>query len=313
MSISEIVLAVIGGFLVITIATLYDGIIRKLVARLQSRQGPPITQSYRDLLKLASKSEEYVPEHSTIFYRLFPLLYLCIMMILAVLIPVFASSALAPSDIIVIIYLLLLTRFMMALASFDTANPYAVLGISREFAVNILAESTLLLAAFTMSIMPETGTTTLPEIINNVVSAPSSILSAPAYYLAALAFCLAALIETGMIPFDIGEAEQELSGGLLIEYGGRSLALLKLSIMTRRLIVLLLFIDLFVPWGIATSTTLPELLMGLLLTILKLTVLVMIMLVIAISSARFRIFDLTRILGISLLLGFLALLVSVGV
>ncbi len=313
MAVSEIILAIIGGFLIIVIAPLYDGIIRKLVARLQSRQGPPITQSYRDILKLASKSEEYIPEYSTVFYRLFPILYLCVIMVLAILIPVFISVALPPSDIIVIIYLLLFTRFMMALASFDATNPYAVLGISREFAVNILAESTLLLAAFTMSVMPETGTTALPRIIDNVISSSTSVLSSPAYYLAALSFCLAALVETGMIPFDIGEAEQELSGGLLVEYGGRSLALLKLSIMTRRLLVLLLFIDLFIPWGIATSVTASGLLMGLLLTILKLTILVMVMLAIAISSARFRLFDLTKLLGISLLLGFLALLVSTGV
>ncbi|HOY57368.1 MAG TPA: NADH-quinone oxidoreductase subunit H, partial [Verrucomicrobiota bacterium] len=43
--------------LVLVLAPLGEGVLRKVTARLQSRQGPPLLQPYFDLLKLLGKED----------------------------------------------------------------------------------------------------------------------------------------------------------------------------------------------------------------------------------------------------------------
>jgi formate hydrogenlyase subunit 4 len=43
--------------LVLALAPLFEGILRKVTAKVQSRQGPPIWQPYYDLLKLLGKED----------------------------------------------------------------------------------------------------------------------------------------------------------------------------------------------------------------------------------------------------------------
>jgi len=69
------------------------------------------------------------------------------------------------------------------------------------------------------------------------------------------AFAFAVYIEMGKLPFDLGEAEQELQEGPLAEYSGRSLAILKWSIYLKQLVLVALFVALFIPFGaIATAS-----------------------------------------------------------
>jgi len=43
--------------LVLALAPLFEGILRKVTAKVQSRQGPPLWQPYYDLLKLLGKED----------------------------------------------------------------------------------------------------------------------------------------------------------------------------------------------------------------------------------------------------------------
>ena len=43
--------------MVLLVAPLGDGVLRKITARIQSRQGPPLLQPYMDLLKLLGKED----------------------------------------------------------------------------------------------------------------------------------------------------------------------------------------------------------------------------------------------------------------
>ena len=43
--------------LFLLLAPLYEGVLRKLTAKVQSRQGPPLIQPYYDLLKLLGKEQ----------------------------------------------------------------------------------------------------------------------------------------------------------------------------------------------------------------------------------------------------------------
>ncbi len=51
----SIVHAFVNVVLFLLLAPLFDGVMRKITARVQSRQGPPVIQPYYDLLKLLGK------------------------------------------------------------------------------------------------------------------------------------------------------------------------------------------------------------------------------------------------------------------
>ncbi|MCV5579994.1 NADH-quinone oxidoreductase subunit H, partial [Escherichia coli] len=79
-------------------------------------------------------------------------------------------------------------------------------------------------------------------------------LAAPVATLLAGAACaFAVFVEVGKLPFDCAEAEQELQEGPLTEYSGAGLALLKLSIGLKQLVVVQLFLVIFLPFGKAAN------------------------------------------------------------
>src|SRR5512143_3315963 len=67
--------------LVLALAPLCEGILRKVTARIQSRQGPPLWQPYYDLLKLLVK-EDIESGESPLMQRF--VVYLCLATVLAI-------------------------------------------------------------------------------------------------------------------------------------------------------------------------------------------------------------------------------------
>ena len=87
-----------------------------------------------------------------------------------------------------------------------------------------------------------------------------------------LAFFAACYIELGKLPYDLAEAEQELQEGPLSEYSGPSLAMGKMALSMKQIIVASWFIAIFVPWGAATELTIPALACGLAAWLVKMLV-----------------------------------------
>jgi formate hydrogenlyase subunit 4 len=65
--------------------------------------------------------------------------------------------------------------------------------------------------------------------------------------LAGFAVVLALLAYLGRVPFDLSEAEQELTGGSMVEFAGRPLALMRWALFSRWLVAAWLVIEVFVP------------------------------------------------------------------
>jgi formate hydrogenlyase subunit 4 len=65
--------------------------------------------------------------------------------------------------------------------------------------------------------------------------------------LAAVAVIVALLAYLGRVPFDLSEAEQELTGGAMVEFGGRPLALMRWALFTRWLVAAWLVSEVFAP------------------------------------------------------------------
>jgi NADH-quinone oxidoreductase subunit H len=127
---------------------------------------------------------------------------------------------------IVFIELVVLSAFTFALAGSASGNPYGVVGGSREVILATVVEPSMI--ASLVSLVMLRGSTTLDYSASGYVALIPLLFSGLAYFL-----CL--LAESGRTPFDVAEAESEITGGPLIEFSGPSLGTLKLGQYLRNL------------------------------------------------------------------------------
>jgi formate hydrogenlyase subunit 4 len=83
---TTVLYAFVNLILVVLLAPLFEGISRKLTARIQSRKGPPVVQPYYDLLKLLGKEDIEVGE-SPVLQRLAAYLSAAAILTVALLVP----------------------------------------------------------------------------------------------------------------------------------------------------------------------------------------------------------------------------------
>ena len=259
-------IGIFQALLLLLLAPLYSGFARVLRAKMHSRKGPPLLQNYRDIRKLMTR-QEVVSNQAGWIFRLTPYLSLATVFLLAMVIPVLTT--LSPlnllGDLILIVYLFAIPRIFFALAGLETGSTFGGIGARRELLVSALVEPVLLLVIFVMALLA--GTTNLGQISTAV--ATGSFPYSLAFLLGMAAFAFAVYIEMGKLPFDLGEAEQELQEGPLAEYSGRSLAILKWSIYLKQLVLVALFMALFLPFGAMTSLTLTAFVVALVVFPLK--------------------------------------------
>lgn len=223
------------------------GAIQTMKARMQGRRGPSPLQPYRELRRLWGKSG-VAPQPRTPLYALAPAVVAASTFLALLLIPIGAT---APDwglghDALVLIGLLALSRFAMALAAWDTASAFALMGAARDLMLSVFVEVLLLLVLLLLTL--PAGSTDLLAIAH--ASAAPSAWSAPAHWVAAIAFCLVALAETGRQPIDNPDTHLELTmvhEGPLLEYAGRDLAYLQWAAAARHWIVIALACDLLLP------------------------------------------------------------------
>ena len=216
---------VVNFALAILIAPLLDGLRRKITARLQNRVGPPVTQSWHDVLKLFSK-EVILPESGGILFVMVPVLTLVLSLAMFATMSTVTSQAPILDGGIVFIELVVLSAFTFALAGSASGNPYGVVGGSREVILATVVEPSMI--ASLVSLVMLRGSTTLDYSAGGYVALIPLLFSGFAYFL-----CL--LAESGRTPFDVAEAESEITGGPLIEFSGPSLGTLKLGQYLRNL------------------------------------------------------------------------------
>ncbi len=265
----DIAIAIIQALLVLLLAPFASGTARWMRAKMHTRRGPSIWQDYYDIAKLF-KRQDVQPAESSFIHRLMPPLFMGTMLVLAMGIPMITRFSPIPvlGDIILIIYLMALPRFFFALSAIDSGDAYAGIGGARELIVGVLVEPSMMLALFVAALA--TGTTNVGGMGDAI--ATLSATSPIGVVLAGVAFGMACYIELGKLPFDMAEAEQELQEGPLQEYSGPSLAMAKMALSMKQLIVVAWFIAIFIPFGSATELTLPALGMGLVWFLVKMLI-----------------------------------------
>src|SRR5262249_33089307 len=157
-------------------------------------------QPYYDVTKLMRKGAVY--SHTTTWiFRTGPVVGLAAVTLATALVPFGSSSALLafPGDVILLVYLLALTRFVTVIAAFDTGSSFEGMGASREVTFATLAEPALLLGLAAVARL--TGSLSLSGMVSNVTLAVWA-QAAPMLALVAAVLVVVFLAENGRIPVD---------------------------------------------------------------------------------------------------------------
>ena len=237
--------------LVLLLAPLLTGFVRKVKARLLRRQGPSIVQPYRDLLRLLRK-EVVLAENASWLFRVAPYLIFAATWVAAALIPTFATGLLFSwtADLIAIVALLGSARFFLALAGMDVGTSFGGIGASREMMIAALAEPAMLLIVFTLALVA--GSTQLSTVAEFM--SWSQVGLRVSLGMALVALIMVAIAENARIPVDNPATHLELTmvhEAMVLEYSGRHLAMIELAASLKLLLYISLIACVFVPWGLA--------------------------------------------------------------
>ena len=297
--------------IVIGLSPLLIGLMRQIRARLEGRAGPGIGQPWRDLRKLMRK-QRTSPRGTSEVFRVAPLLLVATCLVVAAVAPfVTTASALDPvADLFAVVALLTLGTVALALAGLDTGTAFGGMGASRETTIIALVEPTMLVAIFALSV--PVGSTNLAAIVTSGLDDPAQVFS-PVSLLAAVALIVVIIAETGRLPVDNPSTHLELTmvhEAMVLEYSGPDLAMVELASAMRLTVFLGLLANLFVPWGIATSGSVPVIAMGVLAFVVKVAVLGTALAVGEVFLAKLRLFRVPELLAGSFVLGLLAVAAS---
>jgi formate hydrogenlyase subunit 4 len=304
-------LVVQGGqmALVLLLAPLLTGLVRKVKARLLRRQGPSVIQPYRDLLRLLQK-EVVLAENASWLFRVTPYLVFATTWVAAALVPTFAAGLVFSwtADLIAIIALLASARFFLALAGMDVGTSFGGIGSSREVMIASLAEPAMLLIVFTLALVA--GSTQLSSVAAFMAS--SHVGLRVSLGLVLIALIMVAIAENARIPIDNPATHLELTmvhEAMVLEYSGRHLAMIEFAAALKLLLYMSLIACLFVPWGLAVAGAGPAAYSaGALAYFGKLAVGALLLALFETGIAKMRVFRVPEFLGAALMLGLLATL-----
>jgi formate hydrogenlyase subunit 4 len=295
--------------LVLLLAPLLTGFVRKVKARLVSRRGPSVIQPYRDLVRLLRK-EVVLAENASWLFRVAPYLIFAATWVAAALVPTFAIGLKFSwtADLIAIIALLGSARFFLALAGMDVGTSFGGIGASREVMIASLAEPAMIMIVFSLALV---AGSTQHATIATFLASPEVGLRV-SLGLALIALVMVAIAENARIPVDNPATHHELTKvheAMVLEYSGRHLAMIELAAALQLLLFMSLIACLFAPWGLAAAGTGPAAYaVGALAWLAKLAVGGVLLALFETSIAKMRVFRVPEFLGAALMLGLLGTL-----
>ncbi len=192
---------------------LLAGIDRKISARMQGRQGPPLLQPFYDLGKLFSKESVVVNSLQNVF-------------VIGFLVFIVFTGILffAGADLLLMIFALTLASIVLVLTAASANSPYSSMGAQRELMQMMAYEPMVLIVA--IAFYMTTGSFT----VQNIVGAQSpAIYTAPAVF---AGYLYILTIKLRKSPFDLStshHAHQEMVKGITTELSGKTLGLLEVA------------------------------------------------------------------------------------
>ncbi len=221
---------------------------RRLLGFFQDRLGPNrvgwfgVLQSVADAIKLITKDDWVPPFGDRVFFILAPIIVSGSMLMAYVVLPLGPGVIIADSNIALLWILAMssLAVYGVLLAGLASNNKYALLGGLRSAAQMVTYE--VFMGLSLLGVVMLTGSFSLKD----VVAAQEEMWFCIPQSVGLVIFLIAGLAESHRLPFDLPEAEHELTAGFHTEYSGMKFALLLAAeylslILISALIVVLFF------------------------------------------------------------------------
>ncbi len=294
----KIILIFISPLAALIFSPLFSGIINKVKAFISGRKGQPLLQIYYNLFKLFKKGTIYSSTTSWIF-RISPVLIFTFTLAATAFIPVLQiyTGAIFKGDLILMLYLLGISRFFLIISALDTGSAFEGMGASREAFFSALVEPVMFICL--INIMKVAHTDSLAAALLDPMTSNSI-----AMFFSAIPLFILLLVENARIPFDDPSTHLELTmihEVMILDNSGPSLGMLEYAASIKLWLFSL----------ILALLVIPELPFGLLI---KTIVLGLIMIIIAIIvgiiesiMARSQLFRIPQIIfgaGVISFLGF---------
>lgn len=287
--------------LFLALAPFLSGLIAKIKNNIRMRKGQSIFQPYYNLVKLFSKGE-VVSETASWIFKAAPFVVFASTLTAAMLIPVFIFSSPADhlGDFLALIFIFSLGRFFLALAALDTGSSFGGMGSSREMFISSLAEPALCIVIFSLAL--QFGSTDISAFSGTHHISVSSLA-------AVLALFLVAIAETSRIPVDNQETHLELTmvhEAMVLEYSGRSLALIEMAFYVKQMIFFFLIAQLILPIGLPVFGNFTQALLWALWYLSRIVLICFMFALVEVSVAKMRLFRVADFLGFAFVLGVIA-------
>ncbi|MCX6684999.1 MAG: NADH-quinone oxidoreductase subunit H [Methanoregula sp.] len=311
MNFDFILYLIINTLVVVAISPLFVSLIKKVKAWTQGRQGPSVFQTYFSLIKLLKKEVIYSPNSSWIM-QVTPFVTMAAILVAALFVPlVFVPEPIGGiGNIILFLYLLVLARFFMALAGLDAGSSFGGMGSSREMSISSIIEPTTVIVFAALAFVFKT----LNIFDMFVLTSGSGLPATPTLILIGISLFIILIVETSRIPVDNPETHLELTmihEGMVLEQSGRNLALMELSAAVKMTVLMMLLINLMVPFGLATTLTLAGMLIAVIVLVVKGSILAGIIGLFESSMAKKRFFQLPSLFAMAFFFSTLIIIIEV--
>lgn len=211
----EIIISVVAYLVLAPFAgALLSGIDRKITARMQGRQGPPVLQPLYDVAKLLKKETKIINKVQMFYLTTF-------------LVFVIFTGALffAGLDLLLVFFALTTANIFLIIAATCSNSPYSTMGANREMMQMLAYEPMVLITAVAFYLV--TGSFKVSDIVNHcnlpaVIYMPGVLVG----------FLYILTIKLRKHPFDLStshHAHQEMVKGITTEFNGRMFAIVEIS------------------------------------------------------------------------------------
>lgn len=212
---------------------------RKLAGFIQMRPGPMevgpwgILQLLIDGVKLIAKQLIIPKDSGKLLFRVAPLIAFMPVAMSFIVIPFSEKLQVRDMDIGLVFMLGIMALHVIStlLAGWVSNNKYALFGAIRAVAQNIAYEIPMLLSLLAVVFISNTLS------MQGIVKAQGPVWNILVQPLAFIIYFVAAIAETNRAPFDLPEAESELTAGFHTEYSGMGFSLFVLGEYTNMFFV----------------------------------------------------------------------------
>ncbi len=211
----EIIISVVAYLVLAPFAgALLSGIDRKITARMQGRQGPPVLQPLYDVAKLLKKETKIINKVQMFYLATF-------------LVFVIFTGALffAGLDLLLVFFALTTANIFLIIAATCSNSPYSTMGANREMMQMLAYEPMVLITAVGFYLV--TDSFKVSDIVNHcnlpaVIYMPGVLVG----------FLYILTIKLRKHPFDLStshHAHQEMVKGITTEFNGKMFAIVEIS------------------------------------------------------------------------------------